>query len=62
MIVYTDTQFILSGQETAELFKLDTVFFQNWYEYQDEIIRTGANRLASNAIHSTSRPCGLRYL
>lgn len=30
--------FLLSGQETGEQFKLDTLFFQNWYGYQDEII------------------------
>ncbi|KAL8733399.1 MAG: hypothetical protein Q9181_003607 [Wetmoreana brouardii] len=32
------TRFMLSGAETAELFKLDTIFFQNWYGYQDEVV------------------------
>ena len=32
------TRFLLSGGETTELFRLDTVFFQNWYGYQDEVV------------------------
>ena len=35
------TKFLLSGDETAELFRLDTVFFQNWYGYQDEVVMGG---------------------
>ena len=33
--------FLLSGQETGEQFRLDTVFFQNWYGYQDEVVMRG---------------------
>lgn len=33
------TKFILSGEDTAELLKLDTIFFQNWYWYQDEVAK-----------------------
>ncbi|KAL8695589.1 MAG: hypothetical protein Q9224_003322 [Gallowayella concinna] len=35
-------RFLLSGSETPELFRLDTVFFQNWYGYQDEVVKSGA--------------------
>lgn len=33
------TRFLLSGEDTAEVFKLDTIFFQNWYGYQDEVAK-----------------------
>ena len=32
------TKFLLSGGETEEVYRLDTVFFQNWYGYQDEVV------------------------
>ncbi|KAK0615333.1 hypothetical protein B0T17DRAFT_541631 [Bombardia bombarda] len=32
------TRFLLSGEATAEAFRIDTVFFQNWYAYQDEVV------------------------
>ncbi|OTA98696.1 hypothetical protein M426DRAFT_258180 [Hypoxylon sp. CI-4A] len=35
------TRFLLSGEETSNAFKLDTMFFQNWYGYQDEVLRKG---------------------
>ena len=35
------TRFLLSGGETSELFRLDTLFFQNWYGYQDEVVMGG---------------------
>lgn len=35
------TRFLLSAETTAELFRLDTVFFENWYAYQDEIVVKG---------------------
>ncbi|KAI0160006.1 hypothetical protein GGR52DRAFT_174907 [Hypoxylon sp. FL1284] len=35
------TKFLLSGQNTPELFRLDTVFFENWYAYQDQIVVKG---------------------
>lgn len=35
-------RFLVSGQETEEVFKLDSMSFQNWYGYQDEVVRTGA--------------------
>lgn len=38
------TKFLLSGGETTELFRLDTVFFRNWYGCQDEIV-LGAGRM-----------------
>ncbi|MCJ1383195.1 hypothetical protein MMC17_006308 [Xylographa soralifera] len=34
-------KFLLSGQSTMELFRLDLTFFENWYGYQDEIVLTG---------------------
>jgi hypothetical protein len=35
------TKFILSGAKTAEAYRLDTLFFSNWYGYQDEIVMMG---------------------
>ncbi|KAI4218278.1 MAG: hypothetical protein L6R36_009038 [Xanthoria steineri] len=35
------TVFVLSGEESKEVFQLDTVFFQNWYGYQDQFVREG---------------------
>ncbi|KAI1486006.1 hypothetical protein F5X96DRAFT_277011 [Biscogniauxia mediterranea] len=37
------TRFLLSGQDPAPdtLFRLDTVFFENWYAYQDRIVVAG---------------------
>ncbi len=35
------TRFLLSGGETEEVYRLDTVFFQNWYGYQDEVVMGG---------------------
>ena len=29
---------LFSAAETAELFRLHTVFFENWYRYQDEVV------------------------
>ncbi|KAI0179265.1 hypothetical protein GGR52DRAFT_298430 [Hypoxylon sp. FL1284] len=34
-------RFLLSGAETPEAFRLTTPFFENWYRYQDEVLRTG---------------------
>lgn len=36
------TRFWLWGEETHEAYQLDTVFFQNWYGYQDEVVTTGS--------------------
>jgi hypothetical protein len=35
------TMFLLSGQDTDEMFRLDDVFFENWYAYQDLIVVKG---------------------
>ncbi len=35
------TRFLLSGEKTSTAFRLDTVFFQNWYRYQEEVVLTG---------------------
>jgi hypothetical protein len=35
------TVFLLSGQDTDEMFRLDTIFFENWYAYQDLIVVKG---------------------
>ncbi|KAK0636787.1 hypothetical protein B0T17DRAFT_504200 [Bombardia bombarda] len=37
----TRTVFLLSGDETPEVYKLDLVFFTNWYAYQDEVFLRG---------------------
>ncbi|THC93411.1 hypothetical protein EYZ11_007106 [Aspergillus tanneri] len=34
-------KFLLSGEDTPELFRLDTIFFENWYGYQDETVVLG---------------------
>ncbi|KAE8375367.1 hypothetical protein BDV26DRAFT_17740 [Aspergillus bertholletiae] len=34
-------RFLLSGQDTPEVFKLDTIFFMNWYAYQEETVVVG---------------------
>ncbi|KAF2238881.1 hypothetical protein EV356DRAFT_504211 [Viridothelium virens] len=36
-----DITFTLSAQATPLPFQLDTIFFENWYGYQDEVILTG---------------------
>ncbi|KAL7624893.1 hypothetical protein AAE478_004107 [Parahypoxylon ruwenzoriense] len=35
------TKFLLSAESTPEMFRLDTVFFENWYAYQDQIVVKG---------------------
>lgn len=35
------TKFILSGTDSEESYKLDGVFFQNWYGYQDQVVLLG---------------------
>ncbi|CAG8979679.1 hypothetical protein HYALB_00003910 [Hymenoscyphus albidus] len=35
------TKFILSGSDTEESYKMDGVFFQNWYGYQDQVVLKG---------------------
>lgn len=39
------TRFLLCGEQTPEVFRLDTVFFQNWYGYQDEAFRGGGAKM-----------------
>ncbi|KAI2813666.1 hypothetical protein CBS115989_9252 [Aspergillus niger] len=34
-------RFMLSGQDTPETFKLDMLFFMNWYGYQEETVVVG---------------------
>ncbi|RAK84042.1 hypothetical protein BO79DRAFT_159330 [Aspergillus costaricaensis CBS 115574] len=36
-------RFLLSGQDTVETFKLDILFFMNWYGYQEETVVVGKN-------------------
>ncbi|KAL1981629.1 hypothetical protein VTN96DRAFT_2401 [Rasamsonia emersonii] len=38
-------RFLLAGQETSRLFRLDTIFFENWYGYQDEVVLRGRRSL-----------------
>lgn len=38
---FPTTRFVLSGQETEEAYRLDTVFFENWYAYQDRVVIGG---------------------
>ncbi|KAL2164994.1 hypothetical protein VTH06DRAFT_290 [Thermothelomyces fergusii] len=35
------TRFLLSGEDTPRPFRLDAVFFENWYAYQDEVVLRG---------------------
>ncbi|KAK6074301.1 hypothetical protein SCUP234_08351 [Seiridium cupressi] len=39
----TVSKFLLSGEKTYELFQLNTLFFENWYKYQDEMVSSGRN-------------------
>ncbi|KAG8159615.1 hypothetical protein KVR01_010252 [Diaporthe batatas] len=32
-------RFVASAERTLEVFQMDLVFFENWYKYQDEVIR-----------------------
>ncbi|KAL2177749.1 uncharacterized protein P884DRAFT_223458 [Thermothelomyces heterothallicus CBS 202.75] len=34
-------RFLLSGEDTPRPFRLDAVFFENWYAYQDEVVLRG---------------------
>ena len=34
-------RFFLSAESTSELFQLDTLFFENWYRYQEEVVSAG---------------------
>ena len=36
-----DIKFILSAERTPVPFRLDTIFFENWYGYQDDVILGG---------------------
>jgi hypothetical protein len=36
------TRFLLSGEESPRAFRLDTIFFENWYAYQDLVMIHGA--------------------
>jgi len=36
-------KFLLSGDKTTELFQLNTLFFENWYKYQDETVQKAGN-------------------
>ena len=31
-------RFLLSGQQSEEAYELDTLFFENWYGYQNEVV------------------------
>lgn len=35
------TKFLMSGSDTSAEYPLDSVFFQNWYGYQDQIVLYG---------------------
>lgn len=34
-------KFLLSGAKTPEPFQLNTLFFENWYRYQENVLSTG---------------------
>jgi len=35
------TKFLLSGEESPRAFRLDKIFFENWYAYQDRVVVHG---------------------
>ncbi|KAK7753780.1 hypothetical protein SLS62_004145 [Diatrype stigma] len=37
----TIVKFLLSGARTPEPYELNTLFFENWYKYQDHVVKTG---------------------
>lgn len=51
-------RFRVSAQETEEVFKLDCISFQNWYGYQDEVVRAGGklDMIQVLSVSNTARP------
>ncbi|KAI1181356.1 hypothetical protein F5B17DRAFT_436980, partial [Nemania serpens] len=37
----TAVKFLLSGAKTPEIYSLNTLFFENWYKYQEHVLHTG---------------------
>lgn len=35
------TKVLVSGQQTSDVFKMDMLFFENWYAYQDKLVAAG---------------------
>lgn len=48
-------KFLLSGEKTPSVFQLNTLFFENWYKYQDETIRTN-KKISLIQVLSVSHP------
>ncbi|KAF1999181.1 hypothetical protein P154DRAFT_602043 [Amniculicola lignicola CBS 123094] len=38
---HRNLKFIMSGSTTVEVYRLDSIFFHNWYGYQDQVVETG---------------------
>ena len=34
-------RFLLSAEKTSDPFELNTLMFENWYRYQDEVVAKG---------------------
>lgn len=34
-------KFLLSGAKTPEIYGLDLLFFENWYHYQEQVVKNG---------------------
>lgn len=56
---FPKTVFVLSGQETEQAYRLDTVFFENWYAYQDKIV-VGGQKVDLIQVMSVSYPTSPR--
>ncbi|KAI0886386.1 uncharacterized protein GGS22DRAFT_128161 [Annulohypoxylon maeteangense] len=37
----TVVKFLLSGAKSPEVYELNTLFFENWYKYQEHVVRKG---------------------
>lgn len=57
------TRFFLSAQDTVESFKLDLIFFQNWYAYQDEVVVHGKELDLIKVMNVGTRPfCTVTFM
>ena len=47
-------EFLIWGEQTREAYKLDLVFFENWYSYQDEMVLRGGGIQAMSVVQVMS--------
>lgn len=47
-------KFLLSGEKSAEVFELNTLFFENWYKYQNDVVMNGGEAISVIQLMSVS--------